>query len=256
MSPDSTPVTPAPVVGTGPARKVPRRTLWVTSVAAGTVLVAGLAAAGWSWRHPAAFTEAGGWGVGHKDLPLGVPLYLGMSNEDRGTSGVVSIHAARPHVVSDSASARIEFFVCTIDESAGVGAIGTSLGSDIHDYCSALVPAEGATLELNADPPQQLVMAVSLTNAGRVQVQGIDLDYSDGWQRGTQRIGGDVRRTASHPLTTLTLPAAGRRCQRSATELGEQVPTAAMSASAGLWGGRPECGLGTAGWLGRWPSDR
>jgi hypothetical protein len=53
------------------------------------------------------------------------------------------------------------------------------------------VPVEGATLELNADPYQQLVMAVMLTKAGRVHVEGVDLDYSHGWQRGTQRIGGD-----------------------------------------------------------------
>jgi hypothetical protein len=46
-------------------------------------------------------------------------------------------------------------------------------------------------LELNADPYQQLVMAVMLTKAGRDHVEGVDLDYSHGWQRGTQRIGGD-----------------------------------------------------------------
>lgn len=156
------------------------------------VLLAGLAAAGWWWRHPAAFTEAGGWGVGNKDFPLGVPLYVGMSYEERGASGAATIHAVRTHVVSDSAGARIEFFVCTIDKSAGVGAIGTYRGSTIHHDCSSLLPAEGATLRLNADPRQQLVMAVSLTHAGRVQIQGVDLDYNYGWQHGTQRIGGDV----------------------------------------------------------------
>ena len=35
-------------------------------------------------------------------------------------------------------------------------------------------------------------MAVSLSHAGRVKVEGLDLDYSLGWQHGTQRTGGEV----------------------------------------------------------------
>jgi hypothetical protein len=192
VNPQAPPVAPASDVGSGPARKSGSRALRVTAVAAGIVLLAGAATAGWSWRHPAAFPEAGGWGVGHRDLPLDLPLYVGVSEAGREASGVVSIHSARANVVSDSAGARIRFFVCTLEENAEVGSIGAYRGSEIYDDCSSLVPAEGATMELNADPKQQLVMAVALTNTGRVHVEGVDLDYSHGWQRGTQRIGGDV----------------------------------------------------------------
>ena len=62
----------------------------------------------------------------------------------------------------------------------------------MHEYCDALVPADGATLRLDADPMQQVVMAVTLRQPGRVRVDGMDLEYTLGWQAGTQRIGGEV----------------------------------------------------------------
>jgi hypothetical protein len=162
--------------------------VWTLALA----LVAGLAVLGWTWRHPTAFPEAGGWGVGSHQRPVGAPFYVGMTSENHDARGTVTIHSARAHVVRDSAAAEIEFFVCTVDPSSGVGSIGAVPQSEIHHECSALVPAEGAKMRLNATPRQQVVMAVSLSHAGRVKVEGLDLDYSHGWQHGTQRTGGEV----------------------------------------------------------------
>ena len=161
---------------------------------AGVVLlvVAGLAVVGWVWRHPTAFREAGGWGLSHRSWPVDTPLYIGMTYETPDAEGRVTIHAARAKEVRDSANSVIDFFVCTVDATSGVGAIGAVPESDIHDECSSLVPAEGASMELNAKPRQQVVMAVSLARPGRIQVRGVELTYSHGWRRGTQLVGGEI----------------------------------------------------------------
>ncbi|MFC4784746.1 hypothetical protein ACT8ZV_09740 [Nocardioides sp. MAHUQ-72] len=161
------------------------------AVTASSLLLAGLAI-GWIYRQPHAFAAAGGWGYRTDNFPLRTPLYVGMSIEQRDAHGTVSIDAVRPHVLSDSSDAAISFYVCTVDETSGVGSIGAVRRGAVRDECSSLVPAEGASLDLNAEPRQQLVMAVSLGHAGRVHVAGVDVEYGQGWRRGTQRVGGDV----------------------------------------------------------------
>lgn len=160
------------------------------------VLVAGSAWAGWSWRsHPAAFVDAGGYGFAYDDLHDGVRHYAGMSDPADGVDGEVTVHSAEAHVVEDSADADIRLFVCTIDESSGVGAVGVVSEADVRDECSSLVPAEGATLRLAPVPAQQLVLSFSLPHAGTLRIRGVDVDYSHGWRRGTQRVGGDLDAT-------------------------------------------------------------
>lgn len=94
--------------------------------------------------------------------------------------------------MGNSSGAMIDFFVCTVDQSAGIGSIGSVLGDEIQNECLTLVPAEGARLELHATPRQQVVMAVTNAHPGRVRIVGMDLSYTHGWQRGTQRTGGTL----------------------------------------------------------------
>ncbi|MDP3892242.1 hypothetical protein [Nocardioides sp.] len=155
-------------------------------------VLAGMVALGWVWRHPTAFGEAGGWGVSNSSWPLGTTLYVGMTYEPPEATGEVVVRSAQPRVPLDSADSGIAFFVCTVDSSAGVGAVGTVGESDIQEECSSLRPAEGASLTLNATPREQLVMAVTPHQRGRLTVRGVDLTYSHGWQRGAQLIGGEV----------------------------------------------------------------
>jgi hypothetical protein len=54
-------------------------------------------------------------------------------------------------------------------------------------------------MRLNAEPPQQLVVEVRLAPSGQVSIQGLEVTYSHGWQRGTQVIGGDVEIKATAP---------------------------------------------------------
>jgi hypothetical protein len=154
--------------------------------------VSGLAALGLHLRQPTAFRETDGWAAGVEDRDLGDPLYVGMSYPEDDADGTITIRSASANVVENSAGADISFHVCTIAPHTGIGAIGSSNEKDMHEYCDALVPADGATLRLDADPMQQVVMAVTLRQPGRVRVDGMDLEYTLGWQAGTQRIGGEV----------------------------------------------------------------
>jgi len=167
----------------------PRRALVCAVVIAA---LSGLAALGLHLRQPTAFHNAGGGVIGVENRGLDDPLYVGMSYEQDDAEGTITIQSARANVVQDSADADVTFYVCSIAPLAGVGAIGSSNEEDMHELCSSLVPAEGATLRLHAIPMQQVVMAITLRRPGLVRVDGMDLDYTLGWQAGTQRIGGEV----------------------------------------------------------------
>lgn len=162
-------------------------------------VVAGLVVLSWTWRHPTAFEEPGGWGFGTSfALQDGQPLYVGMSYPAEGrTSGQVTLHGGHADVDEGADVAETELLLCTLAPDAEVGAIGSYRGDTIHDDCSSLVPIEGRTLDLTGPGlRQQVVLALSLKGPGRVHVSGITLDYTDGWQRGSQRTGGEVETTA------------------------------------------------------------
>ena len=167
----------------------PRRALVFALVIAA---VSGLAALGLHLRQPTAFRETDGWAAGVENRDLDDPLYVGMSYADDDAEGTITIRSARAHVVENSADADITFYVCALAPLTGIGAIGSSNEQDMRELCDSLVPADGATLRLDAQPMQQVVMAVTLRQPGRVRVDGMDLEYTLGWQAGTQRIGGEV----------------------------------------------------------------
>lgn len=166
---------------------------WVALGAVGVALLTGASVAR-HWRsHPTAFVPAGGWGTSHDAFRAGRTLYVGMTYEAREAEGVVTLTGLAPRLTDDSSGTIVEFFVCEVDSSAGIGAIGNVYGRGIGEQCTSLVPAEGARLRLNADPKQQVVMAVSPQRPGGVTVDGIDITYVHGWQHGSQRVGGEVR---------------------------------------------------------------
>jgi len=167
------------------------KAIWIRGTLLGGLVLA-LTLVGWTWRHPAVFHDAGGWGVGSKTWDVNAPFYVGMSYEKPDAEGTITIHSVHAVDLSAADDAVVEFFVCTVDPKGGSSAIGSASEASIRGECSSLVPAAGATLELNAHPRQQLLVAVTLPHPGRVKLAGLDVSYSHGWQRGTQRIGGDV----------------------------------------------------------------
>lgn len=123
----------------------------------------------------------------------GETLYAGMTYEDKHIRGIVTIHHARANVVQDEADSTFELLVCTIRRGQGIVAFGSGDQGDTQHYCASLVPAEGATPVLNADPRQQVLLGITPHHAGRVRGDGIELDYSYGWRRGRQLTGGQLR---------------------------------------------------------------
>jgi hypothetical protein len=168
------------------------RRWWRLGLGGGIVLVlVGIGVAGWTWRHPTAFPEAGGWGVEDERRPSNVPLYVGMTFPGEKGDGSVAVDRADAHVVADTAAADIEVVVCTLVDAES-GSVGSASGPDIDELCSTLEPAEDVSLSIDRDPRQQLLVAVTTTRPGRVRIHGIDVTYSHGWQHGTQRVGGDI----------------------------------------------------------------
>lgn len=153
-----------------------------------------LAVGGWVWSHPRAFDGASGDTVGADDWKAGTPFYTGLTSAQEGASGSVTIVSAHPHALKPKNAAKTAFYVCTLDPAERVGGLLSASDSDIAETCSSLIPAIGATLDLAAKPSQVLLMKVTPTRAGvTTTLQGADVAYRYRWQRGTQRLGTDLR---------------------------------------------------------------
>ena len=71
--------------------------------------------------------------------------------------------------------------------------MGAAFGRDVDEMCAELIPVEdGTVLDVGAHDPEQLVVSVTMTEPGRLEIDGVDLTYSHGWQRGTQTVGTKV----------------------------------------------------------------
>lgn len=174
-------------------RNLPARLVYAAVFTVAVGLGASLLWLGWTWRHPQAFHDSGGWGVGFDKRHVGDSFYAGMSYPRHGDGGHVTLHGGHVNFTTGADIADVELLVCTIAKDAQVGAIGTYGGDTIHDDCDTLVPIRGQRLDLHDAPlRQQVVLKVTLTRPGTVRIADVTVDYSYGWQRGSQRIGGEV----------------------------------------------------------------
>ena len=161
------------------------------AVAVGVVLLAG-AIVGWQWRQIHVFVDGGGWAFGGHAV-VGGGLYAGdMAIPRKHQTGTVTLDHLSPDVVENTANATVRFYVCRRDPDSRVGGVGIVEASEVHRYCASLDPAEGATFTLDDASTDQLVMGVFPTRPGIVRVRGVHLDYSSGWQGGSQWTGGTV----------------------------------------------------------------
>ena len=97
------------------------RLVAVTVVAA---LLGGMVHLGWTWRHPQAFTDAGGWGSGFREAEVGQTYYVGMTYPRDRDGGHVTLRSGRVDVVRGGEVAETALLLCTLDPNAHVGAIG------------------------------------------------------------------------------------------------------------------------------------
>ena len=162
---------------------------WRLGIGAVVVLVlAGAVLVGWTWRHPTVLADEQRR-VGASTAP-GEPVYVGLTFPGERDDAVEIDHA---EVDDAPGGIDVAFWVCTIADPE-LGAIGAAHEDDVDETCSTLEPAEGATLSLGTDPRQQLLLAVTPVTRGLVEVEitGVDVTYSHGWQHGTQRLGSEV----------------------------------------------------------------
>lgn len=147
---------------------------------------------GWrSWRNPGVFYTVPDSVSSGGAFAVGTPISWGMSYAHKGVDPPgVSIISATPNVLVNTANATIVVRVCTIDRSAGIGAIGSV--HNLHTWCSRLAPPAGATMRLG-NYADQLVVTVVSSRPGTVLVKGLHVTYSHGWKRGPEDIGEFVR---------------------------------------------------------------
>ena len=163
------------------------RTALVATVFSGVVFL------GWTWRHPQAFADPGGWGFNAPNKQVGDTLYVGMSYPWGRDGGHVVLHGGHVNIDSGADNADVKLLLCTIDPDAGDGAIGSYDGPGIESGCSALVPIQDQRMDMQYAPMrQQVVLEVTLTHRGTVSISDVTLDYSYGWRSGGQRTGGQV----------------------------------------------------------------
>jgi hypothetical protein len=159
----------------------------VAAVLATAVVVGGLAWA-WHWRtHPDAFPGAGDQ-VGMTLDRSRPTMYVGITGQDTMEDGPITIDAAAPHLVENSARAGFAFYLCDVQENTG--GIGVAYPRGFDRDCADPVPVVGET---RFGQDQYLVMQVTVHRAGLVRTRGVELTYTDGWQHGTQTIGTSLR---------------------------------------------------------------
>jgi hypothetical protein len=147
----------------------------------------------WTWRHPEVFRVIDAGFVMSAQNPKATrPMYYGMTSESPASTGEVVISHIEALDVADDHAARIRFYVCTIDPTSGAGSIGSVSGPALRDEYATVVPARGASLEINADPRQQVAMSVELRQPRALTIRGMSLTYKHGWQTGTQTTGPSV----------------------------------------------------------------
>lgn len=155
-----------------------RRTRLTAAVAVLVASVAGLAVLAWEWRHPDELVNNGSTGMYARVGEVG---WLGAGLLPSGAAvDSVTIHAAEPQVAAGQADVQV--WVCHLEPGdEGVGAVRGSLDRS----CSSHEPAAGARLAGD----DQLLLRITAEEPTRVVVRGIDVTYSAGWRRGTQRVG-------------------------------------------------------------------
>lgn len=97
--------------------------------------------------------------------------------------------SAVPVVRENTAKAEIEVLGCKVAPPLDGSLLGVVNQAQVEEFCH-VVPASGIELNLPGDEVKtQLVVKVTPRSAGRVLVDGIKVNYAQGWQQGSQHIG-------------------------------------------------------------------
>lgn len=144
----------------------------------------------WWWTHPRAFS-----GPGNSLSMLGEPgrsAFAGMEYAPHDAR--VTLVDVLPRVVSNDASAEVTVHVCRVaDPHLSVG----GAYDHVDDVCASLREPTGP---LEAD--DQLVVEIIAQKQGEIVIDGLDVVYRTGVQRGTQWTGEHVTVEVGPPGAT------------------------------------------------------
>ena len=174
-----------PVEVPAPAGRRTPLAVAVTLVVA--LVVGGLAAWAWHWRtHPTVLPEVGN-SVGMKmSLDKRPTMYFGVTYPD-GEGETVTIDSVSPRVFENTARAGFAFYLCNEGDE---GFFGVASPEDFEQFCPRPVPVvRDTTFAVGETERTHLVMGVTVHRPGRVEINGVEVTYSVGLQRGTQATG-------------------------------------------------------------------
>ena len=136
-----------------------------------------LGAALWWWSHPRAFEEGG---IGIMPGEPGRSVFVGMSRAPADAR--VSLIDVRPRIVADDTSAQVTVHVCRIADR-DLGGVGNAYDR-VDDICASLREPTGPL-----EPLDQLIVEIVARDEGVLVMDGVDVVYRAGAQRGTQSTG-------------------------------------------------------------------
>jgi hypothetical protein len=153
-----------------------------------------LAGAYW-WSHPNVLDHGSGLSG---DLEVGQAQYFSVADHLSGYDETIRVLRVKPHIVRDETAAYYEFLTCVLkDADRGLGA---GDARDVSAFCASTKPTTGAAFGLQDGTRSQILMEVTPTKPGRLELEGVDVRYrrSGGhlFQTGTQLSGTTMKFTA------------------------------------------------------------
>jgi len=153
-----------------------------------------LAAAYW-WSHPKVLDHGSGLSGG---LEVGQPQFFSVADHLDGYDETIRVLRVKPKVVRDETAARYEFLTCVLknaDEGLGAGD-----ARDVSAFCATKKPTAGAAFGSSDGRRSQILMKVTPTKPGRLELEGTDVTFRRSgqhlFQTGTQLSGPRMKFTA------------------------------------------------------------
>lgn len=170
-----------------PTRVPSRRLVKVVSIV--VVGAAVVFAAGHWWTHPQVLEGSGASWSG--ETAVGRPQIVTVVHRSEDDGETLRVLDVEPRVVRDETAARFEFLTCVLkDPNLGIGISGEE---EIDEVCASTEPGIGSSLGGPAGRSSQLLMKVTTTRPGRLEIDGADITYRRSarhlFQTGTQQSG-------------------------------------------------------------------
>jgi hypothetical protein len=160
------------------------------------VLVLATCGAVWWRSHPdQPFT--GSYGMGTK-RHVGHPVWTVLVHWSEVDATGVTIRSIEPEFGVNTSDAKVEYILCELPEPINKDGVYESFGYGMHArrvdrFCISTRPAEGADMKLWADKREELLVGVTPTRPGRTLIKSHRVSFDDGWQRGRDEVGVEIK---------------------------------------------------------------